>query len=103
MKAGGQLRRFAVKRSLIAAVTLSRAVQFDLEIPGEQPVGSSIIGHRHRDKTLLEKSTRRCIIAGCQRLCRRAERPPIADSPEISALSADRKRCGIRSDGKTGA
>src|SRR5260370_15388896 len=60
----------AVKRDLIAATALPRAVELDLVISGEEPFRIAVVRYGERSKTFLEKFTGSPIVPGRQCLRR---------------------------------
>src|SRR5271165_2235391 len=83
---------FAVKRRLIAAMTLPRAIELDLVISGEQSFRRSIVGYGKRNKPCIEKLPGCCVVPWRQRHRRFTYRPPVANPPEINACRSGIER-----------
>jgi len=81
-------------------VAPTRSEQLDLEISGKEPVGGSIVRHAQGDKIRLEEAPGSRIIARRQRLGGFAQRPPVADPPEIGAHRSRIERRGRGSGDK---
>ena len=82
---GAEIWRLAVKRGLIAAMTLPRAVELDLVISGEQSFRFAVVRYGKRNEPLLEKFPGSRAVLGRQRLRRLTYWPPVSHPPEINA------------------
>src|SRR5204862_3556502 len=87
-----RIGRTAVERGLKRAAALTRAIQRDLVIAGEQAVAVAIVAGEEWRESGLEKFPRGLIVAGRQFFGRGTKGAPLSSRAELAAFGAPVER-----------